>query len=139
MFLGEYKHTLDAKGRLFIPTKLREGLGEEFVISKGFDNCIFVFPTAEWERFTEKLEQLPIASHRHIRRAFYAGANECTLDAQGRIVINQSYREFAGIEKDVVIVGNRSRLEIWSQAAWDAEQSNIDMADVTKELTGLGF
>lgn len=139
MFLGEYKHTLDAKGRLFIPTKLRDGLGEEFVISKGFDQCIFVYPAEEWEKFTEKLEQLPVASQRRIRRAFYAGANECSLDAQGRIVLNQSYREYAGIEKEVVIVGNRSHLEIWSQAAWDAEQSNIDMKDITNDLIGLGF
>ena len=139
MFYGEYKHTLDAKGRLFIPAKLRSGLGDEFIISRGFDKCICVYPIEEWEKFTEKLEELPVAKERHIRRYFYAGANECSADAQGRITLSQIYRDFAGLEKDVVIVGNRSHLELWSESAWEEEQKLISSEEVTNELIGMGF
>lgn len=139
MFYGEYRHTIDAKGRLFIPAKLREKLGEEFIFSRGFDKCICVYPMAEWERFTEKIEELPVAKERHIRRYFYAGAYEGTIDGQGRVTLSQMYREFAKLEKDVVIVGNRSHLELWSASAWEEEQKFIDNEDITNELIELGF
>ena len=139
MFYGEYRHTIDSKGRLFIPAKLRERLGEEFIFSRGFDKCICVYPMEEWERFTAKLEELPVAKERHVRRYFYAGAYEGTVDAQGRVTLSQLYREFASLEKDVVIVGNRSHLELWSAAAWEEEQKLIDNEEVTNELIELGF
>ena len=139
MFYGEYRHTIDAKGRLFIPAKLREKLGEDFILSRGFDKCICVYPMEEWERFTEKIEELPVAKERHIRRYFYAGAYEGVIDAQGRVTLSQMYREFAKLEKDVVIVGNRSHLELWSASAWEEEQKFIDNEDITNELIELGF
>lgn len=138
-FYGEYRHTIDAKGRLFIPAKLRDRLGEEFVLSRGFDKCVCVYPSDEWEKFTEKLEELPVAKERHIRRYFYAGACEAGVDAQGRVTLSQIYRDFAGLEKDVVIVGNRSHLELWSAEKWDEEQKLIGSEDVTNELIGMGF
>ncbi|MBR4950681.1 MAG: division/cell wall cluster transcriptional repressor MraZ [Clostridia bacterium] len=139
MFYGEYKHTVDAKGRLFIPAKLREKLGEEFIFSRGLDNCICIYPMAEWERFTAKLEELPVAKERHVRRYFYAGAYEGSVDSQGRVTLSQNYRDIAKLEKDVVIVGNRSHLEVWSAEAWEAEQKFINNEEITNELIELGF
>ena len=139
MFYGEYRHTIDAKGRLFIPSKLREKLGEEFMLSRGFDKCVCIYPMDEWERFTQKLDDLPVAKERHVRRYFYAGAYEGSADAQGRITVSQLYRDFAGLAKDVVIVGNRTHLELWSLEAWNEEQSVINHEEVTRELIDLGF
>lgn len=139
MFYGEYRHTIDSKGRLFLPAKLRDKLGEEFILSRGFDKCIFVYPMEEWERFTAKIDELPVAKERRIRRYFYSGAYEGSVDAQGRITLSPFYREFAELEKDVIIVGNRSHLEIWSAAAWEEEQKFIDNEDITNELIELGF
>ncbi len=139
MFYGEYKHTIDAKGRLFIPAKLREKLGEEFIFSRGLDNCVCVYPKDEWEKFTAKIEELPMAKERRVRRFFYAGAYEGTIDSQGRVSLSQSYRAMAKLEKDVVIVGNRSHLEIWSAEAWEAEQTYINNEEITEELIELGF
>lgn len=139
MFYGEYKHSIDAKGRLFIPVKLREELGEKFMLSKGLDKCVCIYPMEAWNEFTEKLEKLPVAKERRIRRYFYSGAYECSLDAQGRIILSQMYRDFASLEKDVVIVGNRSHLEIWSEAEWNKEQQFIDNEDIIKELEDLDF
>lgn len=139
MFLGEYKHTIDSKGRLFIPAKLREKLGEVFVFSRGLDNCICVYPMDEWERFTAKIDELPMAKERHVRRFFYSGAYEGNVDLQGRVSLSQQYRTLANLKKDVVIVGNRSHLEIWSAEAWEAEQTFMDNEEITQELIELGF
>ncbi len=139
MFYGEYRHTIDAKGRLFIPAKLREKLGEEFIFSRGLDNCVCIYPKDEWEIFTAKIEELPMAKERRVRRFFYAGAYEGTVDSQGRVSLSQNYRTMAGLEKDVVIVGNRSHLEIWSASAWEAEQTFINNEEITEELIELGF
>ena len=139
MFYGEYRHSLDARGRLFIPVKLRDKLGEAFELSKGLDKCVCIYPEEEWNRFTERLEALPVAKERRVRRYFYSGANECSLDPQGRIALSQMYRDFAGLDKDVVIVGNRSHLEIWDVAAWEREQQGIDNEEITSELIELDF
>lgn len=136
MFMGEFQHTVDTKGRLIIPAKLREGLGERFVITKGLENCLFAFPLKEWETFGEKLRSLPLASTaaRAFTRLFFSGATECEIDPQGRILLATNLRQFAGIEKDVVIVGVSSRVEIWSSARWaeycqKAEESFADTAE----------
>lgn len=139
MFYGEYRHSIDAKGRLFIPVKLRGELGDNFILSKGLDKCVCIYPLEAWNEFTERLEKLPVAKERRIRRYFYSGAYECSLDAQGRINLSQMYREFASLKKEVVIAGNRSHLEIWSEAAWEEEQQFIDNEEVTKELEELDF
>lgn len=118
MFMGEYNHTIDAKGRLIIPSKFREVLGEEFVITKGLDGCLFVYDNQEWNAFEEKLKALPLnkKDNRQFVRFFLAGAAEVEVDKQGRILVPGNLRDFAGLEKDVVLVGVASRIEIWSKA-----------------------
>ena len=117
MFMGEYNHTIDAKGRLIIPSKFREILGDAFVVTKGLDGCLFVYDNEEWKRFEEKLRSLPITNKeaRQFVRFFLAGATEAEVDKQGRILIPNVLREFAEITKDVVLVGVGSRIEIWSR------------------------
>ena len=114
MFMGEYNHTIDAKGRLIIPSKFREILGDAFVVTKGLDGCLFVYDNEEWKRFEEKLRSLPITNKeaRQFVRFFLAGATEAEVDKQGRILIPNVLREFAEITKDVVLVGVGSRIEI---------------------------
>ena len=134
MFMGEYNHTIDTKGRLIIPSKFREELGEEFVVTKGLDGCLFVFPNQAWQEFEEKLRALPLTnkSARQFSRFFVAGATPCELDKQGRILIPATLREFAGLEKDVVLTGNITRIEIWSKTKW-AENSKYDDMDAIAE------
>jgi MraZ protein len=139
MFYGEYKHTIDAKGRLFIPAKLRDKLGESFILSRGFDKCVCVYPEDEWERFTAKIEEFPFAKERRVRRYFYAYSEDGSIDAQGRVTVNKDFREFANLEKDVVIIGNRNHFEIWSASAWEEEKNAFDNEDITNELIELGF
>ncbi len=139
MLIGEYRHNIDAKGRLFIPAKFRERLGDEFIISRGLDKCICVYPMEEWERFTAKLEELPVAKGRRIRRYFYAGAYDGSVDAQGRVTITQPNREFAGFEKEVVVVGNRTHIELWAASEWDTDQAMISNEEIAFELEQLGI
>ena len=141
MFMGEYNHTIDAKGRLIIPAKFREQLGDEFVVTKGLDGCLFVFPINEWELFEEKLRTLPLTqkSARQFTRFFVAGAAECELDKQGRILLPQTLREFAQLEKDVVLSGNLNRVEIWSKANWTENNAYDDIDDIAEQMTDLGL
>lgn len=121
MFMGEYSHTIDAKGRLIIPARFREGLGDKFIVTKGLDNCLFVYPLDEWSALEEKLKSLPFtrADARAFVRFFFSGANECELDKQGRILIPANLREYAQLSKEVVVLGVSSRVEIWSKERWD--------------------
>jgi len=141
MFMGEYNHTVDTKGRLIIPSKFREDLGDEFVITKGLDGCLFVFPNHEWQTFEEKLKSLPLTnkSARQFARFFVAGATPCELDKQGRILLPGTLREFAGLEKDVVLTGMLSRIEIWSKSKWNENNSCDDMDDIAEQMTDLGL
>lgn len=147
MFKGEFKHTVDPKGRLIIPSKFRERLGDAFVVTKGLDGCLFVYDNQEWEAFEQKLRALPLnrKDNRQFARHFLAGAADVEVDKQGRILIPSNLREFAGLEKDVVLVGVASRIEIWDQDKWnrmqideDDEESVEDIAERMDEL-GLGF
>lgn len=143
MFIGEYNHTIDAKGRLIVPSKFRESLGEEFVATKGLDGCLFVYPMEEWNEFTEKLRELPLTKKdaRQFSRFFLAGAASCEIDKQGRILIPAVLREFAKLEKDAVLVGVSSRIEIWSKANWEAvnDTSDDDMEDIAEHMADLGI
>ena len=141
MFMGEYNHTIDTKGILIIPAKFREQLGNEFVVTKGLDGCLFVFPMNEWELFEQKLRTLPLTqkSARKFTRFFVAGATECELDKQGRILLPQTLREFAQLEKDVVLSGNLNRVEIWSKANWTDNNAYDDMDDIAEQMTDLGL
>ena len=121
MFMGEYNHTIDAKGRLIIPSKFREILGDVFVVTKGLEGCLFVYDNEEWKRFEEKLRALPITNKeaRQFVRFFLAGAAEVEVDKQGRILLPNVLREFAQINKDVALLGVGSRIEIWGRERFE--------------------
>jgi len=143
MFIGEYLHSIDLKGRVIIPSKFREYLGGYFVMTKGLDNCLFVYPKTEWSNFESKLRQLPITSKdaRTFARVFFAGASECELDKQGRVTIPQNLREHGKIDKDVVIIGVSTRLEIWSKEEWENynETSHLNYDDIAEKMAQLGI
>lgn len=141
MFMGEYNHTVDAKGRLIVPSKFREQLGEEFVVTKGLDGCLFVYENTEWKALEEKLHALPLtnANARKFSRFFLAGATTCEVDKQGRILLPAVLREFAKIDKDAVLVGVGSRIEIWSRDIWNQSNTYDDMEEIAENMEGLGI
>lgn len=141
MFMGEYNHTIDAKGRLIMPSKFREALGDEFVVTKGLDGCLFVYPNKEWQAFEEKLRTLPLTNKnaRQFSRFFLAGAATCEVDKQGRILLPGVLREFAELEKDVVLVGVLSRIEIWSKDKWLESNVYDDMDEIAEHMEELGL
>ena len=139
MFMGEYNHTVDAKGRLIVPSKFREQLGDEFVVTKGLDGCLFVYENTEWKILEEKLKKLPLtnANARKINRFFLAGAALCEVDKQGRILLPAVLREFAGIEKDAVMVGVGNRIEIWSKESWMSDNVYDEMDEIAESMEGF--
>lgn len=143
MFTGEYKHGVDAKNRLSIPAKFREKLGEHFYITKGLDHCLFVFSLDEWSIFEAKLKDLPLSNKkaRMFARSFFAGATECELDKQGRVLLPQTLREHANIEKDVYINGAGSRIEIWDANTWESYNDfmTANMDDLAEDMEELGI
>lgn len=141
MFMGEYSHTIDAKGRVIVPARFREELGEGSVITKGLDGCLFVYPKEEWQKFEEKLRQLPLNQQnaRKITRFFLAGATGCEIDKQGRVLLPAVLREFAELEKDVVMVGIMNRVEIWSKDRWNEANRFDDMEEVAEQMNDLGM
>lgn len=141
MFMSEYNHTIDTKGRLIIPAKFRDALGQEFVVSKGMDGCLFVYANDDWNAFEQKLTSLPLINKqaRQFARFFLSGATPVELDKQGRILLPAPLRDFAGLDKDVVLVGVGSRVEIWSKEKWDNISEDVDMDDITAAMEGLGL
>ncbi len=141
MFMGEYNHSIDAKGRLIIPAKFRDQLGDEFIVTKGLDGCLFAFPKDEWQAFEEQLRKLPLTQKnaRKFTRFFMGGAATCELDKQGRILLPQNLREFANLDKDVVLSGNLNRIEIWNKTAWAENSAYDDMDDISEQMSSLGL
>lgn len=143
MLIGEYEHSLDVKGRLIMPAKLREDMGEKFIITKGLDGCLFGFSQNEWLRFEEKLKTLPLTNKnaRDFVRFFLSGAIECEIDKQGRFLIASNLRDYANMEKDVVIIGVGTRLEIWNRDKWKTYNSdeNISADEMAENMTMLGI
>lgn len=141
MFMSEYNHTVDAKGRLIVPSKFRDALGEEFVVSKGLDGCLFVYANEDWNAFEQKLSSLPLTNKqaRQFARHFLAGAVTVEVDKQGRILLPSNLREHAALEKDVVLVGVGSRIEIWSKERWDVISEDDDMDGITAAMEELGL
>ena len=141
MLTGEFNHSIDSKGRLIIPSKLRESLGEHFVITKGMDGCLFLYPDNEWKAFEEKLRALPLTNKnaRTFTRFFVAGATNCELDKQGRILVPQTLREFAGLDKDVVLTGNLNRIEVWSKEKWSENCNYDDMDSIAESMQDMGI
>lgn len=143
MLIGEYEHSLDAKGRLIMPAKIREDIGEKFIVTKGLDGCLFGFSQNEWNNFEEKLKTLPLTNKnaRDFVRFFLSGAIECEIDKQGRFLIASNLREYAAMEKEVVIIGVGTRIEIWNKDKWKAYNSdeNISADAIAENMTMLGI
>lgn len=127
MFMGQYEHLIDTKGRIIIPAKYREELGDTFVVTRGLDGCLFLYPQAEWAQFVEKLQQLPSNQNtRKIQRQFLSKAMEVSLDKQGRILIPALLRTSAALEKEVTFVGMMNRIEVWDKNRLEAQEMQDD-------------
>ena len=138
MFIGEYHHTIDEKGRIIIPAKFRDSLGENFVITRGIENCLFVYSQENWAKITDKLNSLPFTKKdaRTFNRFFMSGATDVELDKQGRININAPLVDYAKLIKDCVVIGTGDRLEIWSQELWNSffDSTKDSMSDIAENL-----
>ncbi len=143
MFIGEYNHSIDAKGRIMIPSKFRDSLGEAFVVTKGVDKgCLWIFPADEWEAFYEKLRSSLTFTNKDSRqfmRHFMAGAMNAELDKQGRILIASNLREYANLTANVTLVGTGPRIEIWDTDMWTEEEAEIDADLIAERMGELGF
>ena len=135
MFMGEYRHTIDSKGRIIIPSKLRDELGSDFYMTRGLEGCLYVYPKKNWELIIAKYKDIPdTRDKRYFMRIFLSGAINCEIDAQGRVNIPSPLVEYAKLEKDCLIIGVDERLEIWSKEEWDIfinenENKLSDIAD----------
>ena len=143
MFIGEYEHSIDLKGRVIVPSKFRDDLGFKFIVTKGLDSCLFVYPDSEWKVLEEKLKTLPLTSKdaRAFVRFFFSGAAECEVDKQGRILIPSNLREYAQLDKDVKIIGVSTRVEVWSKTRWQDytidQSTNVD--EIAEKMFELGI
>jgi len=141
MFTGTYPNSIDAKNRMIIPAKFRDVLQDRCVLTKGLDGrCLYIFSAAAWESFMKKLSDLPglDAGTRQLMRHFYAGANECEIDKQGRILISQDLREYAKIEKELMTIGFQDKIEVWSKTEWD-NLEKIEPSEIAQKLAGYGI
>ncbi|MCR5054710.1 MAG: division/cell wall cluster transcriptional repressor MraZ [Lachnospiraceae bacterium] len=141
MFMGEYSHSLDPKGRLIMPAKFREQLGDKFIVTKGLDGCLFVYPMKEWQNIEDKFREIPLTSKkaREFMRFFFAGASDLEFDKQGRVLLPQTLRGYAGLQKDVVLTGVLSRIEIWDKDRWEGSSTYEDMDEVAEYMAELGL
>lgn len=141
--MGEFEHSLDTKGRLTVPVKFRDGLGASFVVTRGLDKCLFVYPTDEWQILESKLKALPMtrADARSFVRFFFSGACECELDKQGRILLPQKLRDYAELDKDCSLIGVSNRVEIWNVGIWQsyADDAETSFADIAEKLVDFSF
>lgn len=143
MFIGEYQHSLDSKNRVIMPARFREKLGDNFVMTKGLDNCLFIYTLEEWDKVEDKLKNLPLSNKdgRAFVRFFFSGASEGETDKQGRALIPSTLKEYAKIEKDVVIIGVSTRIEIWSVEEWNRFSSEAEMSidEIAAKMSELGI
>ncbi|MCR4610796.1 MAG: division/cell wall cluster transcriptional repressor MraZ [Lachnospiraceae bacterium] len=143
MFIGEFEHNIDDKGRLIMPAKFREELGKEFVVTKGLDGCLFVYSLEEWSSIENTIHSKPMTSvsSRKFMRFFFAGAANCEVDKQGRILLPSNLREYAQLKKEVILAGVSSRIEIWSKDRWnDSNEFSADEMDsIAEDMAELGI
>jgi MraZ protein len=137
MLIGEYQHNIDAKGRVIVPARFREDLGEHFYITKGLDGCLFVLSPEEWTRLQEKVKAMPISKARGLQRFFFSGAAEVEPDKQGRILIPQVLRDHAQLTKDVTFIGTSSRAEIWDSKRWNDFNSSLTEESIAEAMDML--
>lgn len=139
--MGEYHHTIDAKGRMIVPAKFREELGETFVITRGLDQCLFGYPMSEWKLIEDKLKALPLTKKdaRAFTRFFFSGAVECELDKQGRINLAAPLLQYAKLEKECVVIGVSNRIELWDKAIWDTyvNEQEDSFAEIAENMIGF--
>lgn len=143
MFIGEYSHSLDAKGRVSVPVKFRMGLGSSAIVTKGLDRCLFLYPKGEWEKTITKLSELPVtnAGARSFARMMTSGAMELEIDKQGRVLLPSYLREYAAIDGDVVITGANNRVEIWDKQSWQnyIKEADENASEVAEKLSEWGL
>lgn len=141
LFMGEYNHSLDAKGRLIVPAKFREAGGDRFVVTKGLDKCLFVFTEEKWESVVANISHMSLTNKdaRRFSRFMIGGAGDAEVDKQGRILIPAPLRTYAGLEKEIVLVGVGSRIEIWNKDAWENSNDFDDIEDLAEGLEELRF
>jgi MraZ protein len=143
MLVGEYYYAIDGKGRLALPSKFREQLGKDVVVSRGLERCLWVYPKKEWEIWAEKLMKLPLAqaNTRAFVRLMMAGAHRVEIDSQGRILIPESLRQYAFVGKRVAVIGLYSRIEIWDFTRWQSyqERTEQESGDIAEKLGELGI
>lgn len=143
MFLGEYKHSIDAKGRMAVPAKFRQKLDGGAILTRGLDKCLFLFPTKEWDVLVTKLVNLPLAQagSRAFVRLMLSGACDVEFDAQGRILIPEHLRSYAHLTKKTVVTGLFNRIEVWDDAEWSRYKSKTESAsdEIAEKLEGLGI
>ena len=141
MLIGEFYHNIDVKGRVIIPAKFREDLGDSFVVSKGLNNCINIYSALEWESFRDELLALRTADARKLRHFFFSSAAQVESDAQGRILIPPTFREYAGLSKDLAIIGVSNHAEIWDKQRWNDYMSDdfFNEEEISKAMENLGF
>ena len=139
--MGTYHHNIDAKSRMSFPTKLRDLLGGEFYVTKSINQqCLTIYSKSEWEKLANKIAELPESmGGLDIKRWLFSGAGELVPDKQGRVLIPSDLREFAGLKKDVVVIGRDDKAEIWDKELWDAQQSNMDMSAMLAAMQQLGI
>ncbi len=139
MLIGEYQHTLDPKGRVNFPARLRESLGSTFIITKGLDNCLYVYSMEEWKVLEDKIRALPMSKSRNLQRFFFAGAAEAEPDKQGRVLIPAHLREYAGLTKDVTVIGASVRAEIWDSQRYQSSCEELTSDSIAQSMDELGF
>ncbi|WP_462409179.1 division/cell wall cluster transcriptional repressor MraZ [Neobacillus sp. Marseille-QA0830] len=141
MFMGEYHHSIDIKGRIIVPSKFREDLGDTFVLTRGLDQCLFGYPLSEWKEIEQKLKALPLTKKdaRAFTRFFFSGATESELDKQGRVNIPAPLMQYAKLEKECVVLGVSNRIEIWSKSIWEDyfSQSEDSFAEIAENMIGF--
>ncbi|WP_177505749.1 division/cell wall cluster transcriptional repressor MraZ [Anaerosinus sp.] len=143
MLMGEYLHIVDTKGRMILPAKFREELGTSFILTKGLDNCLFIYEASEWSVLEGKLKQLPLSKPeaRAFMRFFFSGATQIECDKQGRILIPANLREYAKLDKDVVVIGVLNRVEVWDKNSWNSYNDQLSPAvtEIAEHLADLGI
>ncbi|MDT8859129.1 division/cell wall cluster transcriptional repressor MraZ [Alkalihalobacillus sp. MEB130] len=143
MFMGEYRHNVDEKGRMIVPAKFRDSLGSSFVVTRGLDRCLFVYPQEEWSKLENKLKTLPFTKKdaRAFTRFFFSGATECELDKQGRVNIASPLREYAQLDKECVVIGVSNRVEIWSKTIWEEyfAESEDSFSEIAENIVDFDF
>lgn len=139
MLIGEYQHNIDPKGRVIVPSRFREDLGEHFYVTKGLDGCLFVLSPEGWQKLQEKVSAMPVSKARGLQRFFFSGATDAEPDKQGRILIPQNLRAYASLERDVTFIGASSRAEIWNSAKWNAFNSTLTQETIAEAMDELDF